>query len=427
MYLSGAIGANGGGVPFTDANTLWQGWTGTSDPVARYYLAASNFSYQTPMQQMVAAGTKICLTLRPAYNPVSSADLASMTTLLQTLKAAGAIVDVALWHEPFYQGLTSAQFIAMWNYYAPTVRQYYPTVFVPNVASLAAHGEGAYYPGDAYTDKVCADIYDSQYKTGQNLSAAAAIADGARPPKPFGVWEFNGCTDPYNGQSQADVTAFFSYIQSFMTARLTASKVNADVLLFPSLQGNWLGNVTMANAGMTGGIGSWAPYTSGNCATAYSTAQAHAPGTGSMTVTSSASGAMTAYCALGGTGGLPVTGGTSVVGTQAWFRAATSTRTCQVNLLWYTSAGTYISATGGTASSDTTSGWTQLTLAGVTAPATAAYALPEVQINGTGAAGEVDYVTDVNLWISGATPTQCNPIIFGWDYRIGCGRPCTRR
>ena len=262
VYLSGAIGANGGGVPFTDANTLWQGWTGTSDPVARYYLAASNFSSDPDAADRRRRHENLSHP-PPRVQPRLSADLASMTTLLQTLKAAGAIVDVALWHEPFYQGLTSAQFIAMWNYYAPTVRQYYPTVFVPNVASLAVHGEGAYYPGDTYTSKVCADIYDSQYKTGQNLSAAAAIADGARPPKPFGMWEFNGCTDPYNGQSQVDVTAFFTYIQSFMTARLTANKVNADVLLFPSLQGNWLGNVTMANAGMTGGIGSWAPYTSG--------------------------------------------------------------------------------------------------------------------------------------------------------------------
>ena len=138
-----------------------------------------------------------------------------------------------------------------------------------------------------------------------------------------------------------------------------------------------------------------------------------------MAVTSVAAGTMTAYAALGGTGGMPVVAGTSVTGLQAWFKAGTTTRTCQVNILWYTSAGTYLSASAGTAVSNTTSGWTQCTVAGVTAPATAAYALPEAQVNGTAAAGETHYVTDVNLWISGATPTQCNPIIFGWDYRIG--------
>ena len=181
VYLSGSLGAAGGGMTFTDATAMWQSWSAPAPQVTRYYLAASNFTYQASMQQMVAAGTKICLTLRPAYSPVSATDLANMTTLLQTLQAAGAIVDVALWHEPYYQGLTSAQYIAMIQYYGPTVRQYYPLVFVPNVASLATHGEAAYYPGDAWVDKVAADIYDSQYKTGQNLTAAAAIADGATP------------------------------------------------------------------------------------------------------------------------------------------------------------------------------------------------------------------------------------------------------
>ena len=419
VYLSGGLGVTGAGISYTTANAMWESWTGISDPVARYYLPLSTFTFQANMQQMVAAGTKICLTVRPAYNPVSSADLAALTTLLQTLKAAGAICDIALWHEPYYQGLTSTQFLAMWAYYAPTVRAYYPTVFVPNVASLAAHGEGAYYPGDTLTDKVCADIYAAQYP-GQNLSAAAAIADGAHPAKPFGIWEFNGSTDPYNGQSQATTTTFFSYVQTFMNNRLLASKVNADILLFPSLQSNWLGNVTTPNAGMAGGIGQWAPYTSGNCTTTPATTPVHSTGTGSMAMTSAAAGAMTAYCALGATSGQPVVAGSSIVGLQAWFRAASSTRTCQVNVLWYTSAGTYISASSGTAVTSTTSGWTQAILSGVTAPATAAFALPEAQVNGTGAAGEVHYVTDVNLFLSAASsPAQCNVIVFGWDYRIG--------
>lgn len=418
VYVGGGMGPGNTGISFTAANAMWQSWTGISDPVARYYLAASVFGYQTNMQQMVAAGTKICLTVRPAYNPVSATDLANLNTLMSTLKAAGAVVDVALWHEPYYQGLTSAQFITMWNYYAPTVRNYYPTVFVPNVASLATHGEGAYYPGDALVDKVCVDIYDSQYKTGQNMSAAAAIADGASPPKPFGIWEFNGSTNPAAGQSQADVTTFFNYVQAFMAARLTAGKVNADILLFPSLEANWLGNVSTPNCGMTGGIGNWAMHPStGNCSVAPSSSVVHAPGIGSMAMTPLVSGNMVADCALGGTGGQPVTAGVSSVNAQAWFRAGTVTRACQVNLLWYNSSGAYLSASSGTPVTDSTGGWTQVTLAGVTAPATAAYVLPQVQV--AAAASDVHYVTDVSISVTSTVPSQCNVLVFGWDYRIG--------
>ena len=417
VYLSGSTGSGGGGAGFAAGNTLWQSWTGTSVPAARYYLALSTFGIQGDMTAMIAAGTKICLTIRPAYNPVSSTDLASLTTLLQNLTAAGAVVDVALWHEPFYQGLSSAQFISMVEYYGPTVRQYYPLVFVPNVASLATHNEGAYYPGDAWIDKICVDCYDSQYKDGQNLTAAEAIADGAWPPKPFGIWEFNGCTDPATGQSQTDVTTFFSYIQTFMTARLAAGKINADILLFSSGEGNWLGNCSTQNAGFTGGIGDWAQYTSGNCAVAYTTAQAHSAPAGALQVTAAAAGTMEAYCALGGTGGQNVTAGTTSVGVQAWFRAATSTRTCSVAVLWYTSAGVYVSTSTSTAVSDSTSAWTQVSYT-VTAPATAAYALPLVIVNSAGS-GEVHYVDDVNLYVSATSPSQCNVIDFPWDYRLG--------
>ena len=81
---SGYVGAffneaNMGAADFNAAAALWQAWTGVAVQATRFYLAASNFSYGSDLAEMVTAGVKINLTIRPAYNPVSATDLANMT------------------------------------------------------------------------------------------------------------------------------------------------------------------------------------------------------------------------------------------------------------------------------------------------------------------------------------------------------------
>ena len=102
------------------------------------------------MQQMVAAGVKMLIDFTPAYNPVSATDLANLTALMVTLQAAERS-QISLWHEPYFSGLTAAQYVAMIQYYGPSVRSYYPLVCV-FAGPDATIGNG-YYPGDPWCDR----------------------------------------------------------------------------------------------------------------------------------------------------------------------------------------------------------------------------------------------------------------------------------
>lgn len=406
------IGFENGWPDYNTNNPVWKSWTGVNIGVTRIYKSAGDFTYTAGMAQLAAAGVKICLSVSPAYNPVSSSDLASLTTLMQTLKAAGAQCDVAIWSEPYYSGLSAAQYTAAVNYYGPAIRQYYPLVFVTSAFSVAANNENSYYPGDSAVDKVATDFYISGSSYG-TLDAAASVADGAAPPKPFGIWEFGAATDPVNGSTQASVTAFFGYIQSYMAGRLQAGKANADVIYFSDNQANWLGNGAGQDAGFEGGTGHWAQ--TGNCTIAATTAQARS-GAYSMAVTcTSASGFMQAGANTAYASNMPVTPGQTVYA-FAWFRAATAARNCQVTVTWFSSGGTNLSTSFGTAIADVTSAWTQAT-AVFTAPASAAYAQAGIYI-ASPALNEVHYADDVSIAVVPATSDLASMIEFGWDYRL---------
>lgn len=98
--------------------------------------------------------------------------------------------------------------------------------------------------------------------------------------------------------------------------------------------------------------------------------------------------------AVAATTDIPVTTGNSYRG-RARFRAATTPRSCQVTIGWYTAGASFISETIGTAVSDTTSGWTLAEVTG-TAPATAALARLNV-VAQSAVATEVHYADDMAL------------------------------
>ena len=185
------------------------------------------------------AGRKVCMDLKPAFNPPYSTDQDRLNTFLSSCKAYGLTADVSLWHEPAGD-MTASQFIAMFQAYGPVVQQYYPVVYCVSEYSAQVFGTArSYYPGGAYVDKLAADIYCAEYfdQHAIRLDVMAAIADGEDPPKPFGIYEFNANLDKVGAagpgaMTPARVRAFFGYIQGFFTARLAAGKDNADILLF---------------------------------------------------------------------------------------------------------------------------------------------------------------------------------------------------
>jgi Spherulation-specific family 4/Carbohydrate binding domain len=409
---------------FDQASALWETWTGVNVPVTRLYLGMGT-SLTTDMREMAAAGVKVCVDWTAPYNPVSATFYAELESLLQQMVAIGLNADVCIWHEPYYGGLTAAQYVAAVQYYGPMMRRYYPLVccFSGPDADLS----NGYYPGDAWCDKITVDQYAyGGNETDNSLTNAAAIADAASPPKPLGLWEFNSSTDANYGQNEGEAQAFFNYVTSFFSDRLVAGLPNADIILFDSggqegggVAGagfNWLGPSTAQNASFEGGVGSWSAYS--GCSVAETSAQAHS-GSDSLAVTATGTSNMLAVCwgASGYTSGLPVTAGDTVV-LSAWFRASTVSRNCQPTVQWYNSSGSLLSSSFGSATADTTTGWTQVSGTSFTAPANAAYALPVAEIQAPAGSGEVHYVDDVYFYVSASAAELVTAIQFPWDYRL---------
>ena len=234
----------GSGVTQAQAISDWQTITGRTLTVRRVYYPAGQIPAAIPadLKADAVAGRKVCMSLRPAFSPPSAADLSALDTFLASCKAAGLIAAVSLWQEPYNSsqasgaspGLTVSLEVAAWRFYAPTIRQYYPTVFDTSSFAVNHHSENSYYPGDAYIDQIATDFYCSEFDGGERLDLAVSLADNASPPKPFGLWEMNSSRDATRGQTQAQAQAYYNYITSFFLARLAAGKDNADIMLFNS-------------------------------------------------------------------------------------------------------------------------------------------------------------------------------------------------
>lgn len=122
---------------------------------------------------------------------------------------------------------------------------------------------------------------------------------------------------------------------------------------------------------------------------------------GSMTMTSSAAGAMkAASCATGSVLTLGLACGPKALVTGSiQFQAATVARFCGAQADFYDSSGTLLFSTLGVQVQDTTTGWTQLTVSAVSPAGTAACILSAV-VQGTGGAGEVHYASNAVLSVA---------------------------
>lgn len=196
----------------------------------------------------VANGIKCLMCLKPDAN---GDQVAELTTFMNLCSANSLIADVVLWQEVNDNQLTPAQFIAMWNTYAPIVRAAgYPCCmdFAINLTNGSDATIGPYFTNaiSATVDKVYADFYNKDWDQfqnsltppgpkGRNLLYVSSLADtppNGQSPISFGIGEFNSNLTGSEAQTPAQSAEFFAYIQEFMLARLSASKLNADTLLF---------------------------------------------------------------------------------------------------------------------------------------------------------------------------------------------------
>lgn len=140
-----------------------------------------------------------------------------------------------------------------------------------------------------------------------------------------------------------------------------------------------------------GDVGGWVA--NANCTISQSTTFADV-GTGSLRLSSSAAGTMSARTASG-TAGIPVLPNTAY-SAGARVRAGATARTCTLIIQWYDSSGATLTQATGTGVADSTSGFTTIQVSG-TSPAGAAYAAVIVQVASTAAAAELHYVDRVSL------------------------------
>lgn len=154
-----------------------------------------------------------------------------------------------------------------------------------------------------------------------------------------------------------------------------------------------------------------------NCTVAQSSAQS-LDGTHSLAMTASGAGTMEAITATG-TSGIPVVP-LVTYSVMGWFRANTTGRTCQVQIVWYTAAGTVIGRSTGVTATDSSSGWTQ-SVSSSQAPSNAAFAAVVAQVASAGA-GEVHYLDQVGLfpdsgvtaWASGGPVPLFTGFVDSW-------------
>lgn len=408
---------------FNDANADWLAWTGIHIPVSRVYLGGSgDWSVNSDITQMTAAGVQICISIQPSYNPVSSSDLAALTTFLADLQAAGAQCKFAIWHEPYYSGLTAAEYIAAVQYYGPVIRQYYPLVFVTAESSVYYDSENDYYPGDEWVDEVATDYY---YSGRDDLPTCSAPADNANPPKPFGLWEF-GISQSSYALENSNASGFFAYIQDEFIGRAAAGQPNSELIWFNAGPGtggyNWLGDDTSEAAGFEGGIANWTNWeTPGGAVTLAASTTVAQSGSGSLAMTCTTAGNVGAvHCNVATasdvtTYGLPCAAGDTVNVTLGVY-AGTTSHAAQACIAWCNSSGTVLSVTYGTASNDTVGSWTTYNVSAA-APASTAYAVAAVQIDGA-AAGEVNYIDNVQLLLTPPSNDVVTAINFRLDARL---------
>jgi hypothetical protein len=146
------------------------------------------------------------------------------------------------------------------------------------------------------------------------------------------------------------------------------------------------------NTDFEGGKGTWGG--GANTSTAQTTDQAHG-GTGALKLTSTSSGNISARSDSNlAADRFDVTGGAEYEVSE-WFRAAASSRTCQVLVNWYNGT-TFIQQDASAGVADSTGGWTRIA-ALFTAPATATRAAIFGLVQSTAAGGEIHYIDDAQV------------------------------
>lgn len=234
---------------YKGARTIFDGLIGVASGAAKIFLgSAPGDTPTTPNGQMtaaIAAGLRIYLCYKPAFNPPTATERTNLMASINAMKAlctssgtGASIVCVILWSEVNNgKDMTAAQYIAAINFYGGAITSAGYKLGHCGIGGLP--NWSTWFSAHSFTvpiSFVTIDYYGSAYGSGVRLDASGpdnvnTISAGYSPPAAFAIPEMADTADS-STPSQAVITAWLTYIQSFLANRATLGLPNADCIWF---------------------------------------------------------------------------------------------------------------------------------------------------------------------------------------------------
>ena len=192
----------------------------------QYYPGLPPAAIDQDLKDAADAGIFTVISAKPSYTTLSSSDLSRVDSFLASCKAYGLKFAYLQYHEPYSEGLTTAQFHAMALYYQSTIRQYCDYIFGGQAGNFTGGSLSTYesYFVSGCFDGAAVDVYASGWpESGPPsflLEDYAAFTDGQGLTS-FSVLEFGV------DETSVDETAgtnFWNYMTTFATDRISAGK-----------------------------------------------------------------------------------------------------------------------------------------------------------------------------------------------------------
>jgi hypothetical protein len=204
------------GTTYSQAVEMWNRTTGTQLRCWKIYYQLGQFgtSNENAVQTMIDMGIQALISVKPAITP-SRTDRDAMVALLKGFHGRGLRAQVCLWQEVGPKDMSADAYHAYVRYYGPSIRQYYPLVF-DAPGSKGPDGWRAYDPGRSNLDGYAVDYYCTSFV--RNSFRLDTLTDLAGP-LPIGVWEIGGAGPGTLTPTTAQINAYMTYLQNFLTQR----------------------------------------------------------------------------------------------------------------------------------------------------------------------------------------------------------------
>jgi hypothetical protein len=222
------LGVDLGPVPGSDPSiAAWAAATGEPVPVRRYALgnAIPASLAGSPFAADAAAGRRVLIDFRPDATTTPQ----RLTAFLNSCQDGGLDCAVSVWAGPDKSfGSPAAYFAVLPDYVTAIHGAGYEHVFTIDNASVTHNALAAWYPGDGLVDVIMPYFWctgPAPGSGGDTLALAGSFADAHG--KPLGLAGFGVDRSKY---TTAQGQAFLNYVLTFFAARLTARKINADLI-----------------------------------------------------------------------------------------------------------------------------------------------------------------------------------------------------